>query len=814
MKSFLLIFIAIFGCLAGANAQKAGKIAGHVIGSNEKAIESSTVSLLRAKDSAIVTFFVSDKQGLYTFNNVADGKYLVSVTLVGHKKAYSNPFAITPEKQVVQVPVIRVTALPKSMSDVTVTTKRPPVEQKIDRTVVNVDATITNVGTNALEVLEKSPGVTVDKDGNINLKGKEGVMVMIDGRPTQLGGQDLANMLRNLNSNQLDQIEIMTNPPARYDAAGNAGVINIKTKKNSTAGYNGTASVNYMQGRYPKANESFNFNYKQGKVNVFTNVSHGKAKGFETLTIQRNLRNSNTTILENYFDQRADMIRNSNSLNGKIGMDYFANKKTTFGIVVNGFTNSNTTNNSNNTQIFTAKNDFESVTKADVRNKSNWKNFSTNLNFRRVFDSTGKELTSDFDYIAYNATNSQLLISSYFNETGNALKKADTLQGALPQNITIYSGRIDYSHPLKKGARFEAGIKSSIVSTDNNASYDSIQYGRIAHDYNRSNHFLYKENINAAYVNLNGNLSKKLSAQLGLRFENTNAKGNQITTGETFNRHYSQLFPTAYFQYKANAKNNFGLNYGRRVRRPNYESLNPFIRFIDRYTYSQGNPNLKPSVSDNIELSHTYRNYLTTTLNYSATNDIIQGVIEQKGQEAYSKQANISSLRQFGLAVSLNNAITKWWTNSIFANVYNNSFKGVVNTTPISFSATSFTLNGTQQFKLSKTLTGELSGSYRSAGVIGVMKTRPLGLLSAGFSKQLMKNKGSLRITVRDIFYTLKQSAIVNYGNVDATFQEVRDSRLVNIGFTYRFSKGKVNAQRKKPNGSAGEEQNRVGVEQ
>ncbi|MDO9373095.1 MAG: outer membrane beta-barrel family protein, partial [Ferruginibacter sp.] len=493
--------------------------------------------------------------------------------------------------------------------------------------------------------------------------------------------------------------------------------------------------------------------------------------------------------------------------------DYFVNKKTIFGIVVNAFTSNSTNDNDSRTDILSAAKDLESVTKALVTNDSRWNSFSTNLNFRTQFDSAGRELTAEADYISYTSTNSQFMVNTYFNADGNNIRIPDSLQGALPQDITIYSGRVDYVHPLKKGARFETGLKTSIVTTDNNASYDSIQNGMLVHDYNRSNHFVYDENINAAYANLSTSFSKKLSAQLGLRFENTIAKGNQLTTGEKFTRHYSQLFPTAYFQYKANEKNNFGINYGRRIRRPNYESLNPFIRFIDRYTYSQGNPDLKPQLSDNIELTHTYRNQFTTTLNYSATNNIIQMVIEQKGQEAYSKRANIASLRQFGIAFSANHSITKWWSNNFYINVFNNSFKGVVNSSPIAFSATSFSLNGTQQFKLSKTLSGELNGFYRSPGVEGVVKMKSMGMLAAGLSQQLWKNKGTLRLTVRDIFYTQRVRAEIKYGNVDAAFQEVRDSRVVNLGLTYRFSKGKIANTKKKVGGSAGEEQNRVGVD-
>ncbi len=812
MKQLFTFFtlFALFGF--AAQAQNTGKVIGSVIDGSQKTIESATITLLRAKDSSTVKFSVANKEGHFIFDGIGDGKYLVSVSAVGHQKGFSPVFEIGPGRTDVQLNTIELIPTSKSMGNVTVIARKPLIEQKIDRTVVNVEASVTNAGATALEVLEKSPGITVDKDGNISLKGKEGVMVLIDGRPTQLGGSDLANLLRNMHSNQLDQIEIMTNPPARYDAAGNAGIINIKTKKNRQAGYNGSIAVGYGQGVYPKTNEAFNFNYKEGKVNVFTNISHNYRKNFNTLTIQRNLRDKATGSLENYFDQRADMKNEGSAYNAKLGLDYFANKKTTFGIVLNGWINPSTFSNRNLTLISFPNKDLESETRATADYTQMWKNFSTNVNFRTLLDTTGTELTSDLDYVVYDSRNDQTLINSYFNPSGNAFKKADTLLGGLPQNIQIYSGRVDFLHPLKKGARFEAGLKSSLVKTDNNARYDSIQYGSLVHDYNRSNYFIYQENINAAYVNLSTSLSKKINAQLGLRFEHTNSKGNQMTTGQKFDRNYAQLFPTAYFQYKADDKNNFGLNYGRRIRRPNYESLNPFIRFLDRYTYMQGNPDLKPQLSDNIEFSHTYKNFLTTTLNYSATNDIIQQVIEQKGQEAYAKQANIAKLRQYGLAVSANGSLTKWWTNSLYVNVFNNHYTGVVDGTPISFTSTTLALNGSQQFKLSKTLSAELSGFYRTAGVEGVVVMQPIGMLSAGLSQQVLKNQGTIRLNVRDIFLTQKTNASSNYGNVDAHFQETRDSRVFNIGFTYRFSKGKINNQRKKTNGSANEELNRVGA--
>ncbi len=809
-----LLAVVVLTTLSFASyAQNASKISGVIKDGNEKTLESATISLIKASDSSVVKVAIGDKSGRYQFENIASGKYLVNVSATGHDAGFSSLVEVKEGIEAIEVPVIVLQPATKSLGGVVVTSKKPLIEQKIDRMVINVDASVTNVGSSALEVLEKSPGITVDKDGNISLKGKQGVVVLIDGRPSYLSGADLANMLRSMTSAQLDQIEIMTNPPAKYDAAGNAGVINIKTKKNKQYGYNGSVSATYGQGRYDRNNESLNFNYRNGKVNLFTNLSYNYGKRYNNLDIQRNFRDKVTKQLLRYFDQEAKMQSIWRSYNAKVGMDYFASKNTTFGVVFNGYSNPGEFGNRNTTLISDASGMLINETRAIADFNQHWKNFSTNLNFRQVLDTTGQEITADIDYLSYSSTNDMELSNYYFDAAGNSIAKSDTLLGSLPQEIKIYSGKIDYIRPLKKGVKFEAGFKSSIVKTDNNASYDSIINNQVVHDYNRSNYFIYEENINAAYVNLSTPLGKKISAQLGLRLENTNAKGNQVTTGETFERNYTQLFPTAYFQYKASENHNIGLNYGRRIRRPNYESLNPFIEFIDRYTYEQGNPNLKPQFSHNIELSHTYKGKLTTTLNYTNTTDIIQQVIEQNEErnETYVKQANIASQRQYGLAINSSNEITKWWSSNTYVNISNNQFNGIVNNEPVKLDATMYMINSSQQFKFAKTWSAELSGFYRSGGVEGVILFKPMGMVSMGVGKQVFKNKGTVKLNVRDVFFTQRFSATSKYGNVDAAFQNQNDSRVVNLSFSYRFSKGKVNGGPKRRAGGAGDEQNRVG---
>jgi iron complex outermembrane recepter protein len=820
----ILTLLAVLTTSIASLAQTKGRIEGTVIDGATKTIESATIALVRAKDSSTVKFTAADKSGKYSFENIPDGKYLVVITAVGHQKGYSETFEVSGANASIQLKTVELIPQPKNLGGVTVTAKKPLIEHKIDKTVVNVEASPTNAGNTALEVLEKSPGVSVDRDGNISLKGKEGVMVLIDGRPTQLGGADLANLLRSMNAGQLDQIEIMTNPPAKYDAAGNAGIINIKTKKTKQAGYNGSASVNYGQGIYPKVNESLNMNYRQGKWNLFTNLNHGYRERNQELNINRNFINGATKEVVSNFDQQARMKMFNRSYNAKIGADYFAGKNTTVGVVFSGFNSYNSFGNNNTTNIL--QQGVTSQTKALSLSDRTFKNFSGNLNFRHVLDSTGREITADFDYITYDGRNNQSLSNYYFDASGLESNKGDTLYGRLPQQIDIYSGKVDYTMPLKKGARFDAGLKSSFVKTAAAAFYDTVFYGVRSADLARTNGFDYEENINAAYVNLSGSLGKKWSGQLGLRVENTISKGysygysfdrntnNFYPSDTSFDRNYTQLFPTAFVQYKYNDKNTFVVNYGRRIRRPNYQSLNPFIEFLDRYTFQQGNPNLKPQFSHNIELTHSFKGFLNTTLNYSKTTDIIQQTLEQidSTNQTFVRQSNIASLRQLGIAVNANMPVTKWWRSSLFVNVFNNKFSGLINDTYVTVDGTTLSLNGSQQFTLSKTLSAEVSGWFRTGAVEGVFLTKPMGGLNLGMSQQVMKGKGTLRLSVNDVLWSQRFRADSKYGTVDVKINERGDSRVANIGFTYRFSKGKMNgAAPKRRASSASDEQSRVG---
>lgn len=814
LPNLFIIILLTVSFISSAQNRTAIKLNGKVGATNQPALSAATITLLKAKDSSVVKVSVSDQDGRYSFDNPPQGRYLVVASAVGYEKQYSSPFTISvpPDSIIKELTAIVLSPRSNNLKSVTVSARKPLVEQKIDRMVVNVDAFISNTGANALEALEKSPGVQVDKDGNISLKGKQNVVVLIDGRPAYLSGADLANMLKGMQASQLEQIEIMTNPPAKYDASGNAGIINIKTKKNKVKGFNGNVSVGAGQGVYFKTNESISLNYRDGKVNLFSSYSFNRNNNFQELTIFRRYKDDNEET-NAIFEQVAFMKRRNMSNNLKMGMDYFLTQKTTLGIVLSGFYNPESSINSNISYLENPNYAVDSIATASSNIKGTWKNASVNLNMRHQFDSTGRELTADVDYIVYDNTNNQHFINTTLEP--NWIKRyEEQLRGVLPVTVNIYSAKMDYTHPLKNNSRIEAGWKSSYVETVNKADYYLYYNDEWMTDYGKTNHFDYNENINAAYVSLNKQLTKKWGLQTGLRYENTSYKGHQYgnpqKSDSSFKRSYNSWFPTVYISYGADKNNQFGLSYGRRIDRPGYQSLNPFMFFIDKYTYEAGNPYLKPQYSNNFEFTHIYKGWLTTTLNYSRTKDLFNETFDQSGYATIVQRGNIGRRENAGIGVNAQIPVTKWLTSMLYTNYNYTRYSGKLYGEDLNVEAGMLQINLNNQMNFKKGWGAELSGWYRSKGVDGQILMQPMGQLAAGISKQVLKGKGTVKLNVRDILYTQKPHGYINFKQTEARFENRRDTRVANVTFTYRFGKPikNTNGQRKK--GGAGDEQNRV----
>jgi len=822
MKYFLLPLFLITLSLSSIAQVANGRLKGTVTDEAQKPVESATVSLLKAKDSSLLKMIATDVSGAYSFENVATGKYLLLISSVGHVQTYSRIFELNGSNSSLSMETMSLKPVSKDLKEVAVVARKPLIEMKMDKTIVNVDAAVTNVGASALEVLEKSPGVSVDKDGNISLKGKQGVQIYIDGKPSYVGGADLVNLLKNMNASQLDQIEIMTNPPAKYDAAGNSGIINIKTKKNKAKGFNGNATASFSQGSYWRGNASVNMNYRNGKYNTFFNYSYNNNNSYQELTIHRTYKKDDLKTIDAQFDQVAFMPRTNIGNNLKFGMDYYASRKTTMGFVASGFFNPETFRNFNTSYLKDGTGDVDSIVYSTAHMKDTWKNGNINLNLRHQYDSSGRELTADLDYSTYRSNNQQIFVNSSFYPDWTPKGETNLLSN-LPLSISIYSAKADYSQPITKNLKMDAGVKTSYVNTDNAANYFNIENGEPEVDYKKTNRFLYKENINAAYINFNRQY-KKLGVQAGLRLENTNYNGPQLGNVQrpdsSFQKSYTNLFPTLYLSYNASKNHQFGFSLGRRIDRPAYQDLNPFLFFLDNYTYQAGNPYIRPQYTTNFELSHIYKGIINTTLNYSRTLDYMNETFEQshdttnadKGYATIVRQGNIGVRNNAGISVSAQIPVAKWWSANAYVNYNYNHFNGELYGEKIDIGASTVLFNLNNQFHFNKGWSAELSGFFRTKGIDGQIIIQPLGQMAAGVSKQVMKGKGSIRFNMRDILYTNWAKGNIHFQRTEAYFENRRDTRVGTISFTYRFGKPMKDQQAPRRNGGAGDEQSRVKV--
>lgn len=817
MKRIMALLTGLF-LVTASIAQTKNNIAGTILSPDKKPFAAATIELLRVADSLKLKVAVSDQQGKFTFDNIEAAQYFLQISAVGHEKSFSKVFAVEAGATAVEIEPVVLTARSQDLKAVTVAATKSLIEQKIDRMVVNVEAFVSNAGTNALEVLEKTPGVQVDKDGNISLKGKQGVIVMLDGRPAYLSGAELANLLKGMQASQLEQIEVMTNPPAKYDAAGNSGIINIKTKKNKQKGFNGNVSAGFSQGFYPKTNESLSLNYRNGKVNLFSNYSFVLNQNFQELDIYRRYKNDDGSI-NAIFTQESLMKRKFIGNNLKLGMDYYLTKKTTLGIVLGGFYNPETTDGTNTMFLKDASSHVDSLVYATSDIDETWKNMSANFYVRHVFDSTGRELSADLDYITYKASSTQRFVNTTLTPEW-VKKNEEQLLGDLPVNIDIYSAKADYIHPLGKTAKLELGWKSSYVSTDNKAQYYNGQPGNWSPDYGKTFYFDYEENINAAYISFNKQISEKWGVQAGLRYENTNMKGlthgNPTKLDSSFDRSYNSWFPTVFVSYKLHKDHTLSANFGRRIDRPAYQDLNPFLFFLDKYTYGAGNPYMKPQYTNNFELSHLFKGFLTTTLNYSITTDVFSETFDQEkkpnGEYGYAtiqRNGNIGRRENGGISVNAQIKATNWFTAMLYTNYNYSRYEGVLYGEPIDVSAGNLLVSINNQLKFKKGWSAELSGWYRTKGVEGQIIIEPFGALTAGISKQVLKGNGTVKLNIRDIFYTQWVEGDINFKSTEAHFKNYRDTRVANITFTWRFGKPLKNGNEPRRR-NAPDEQNRV----
>ena len=800
LTAALLLGVSLAHAQTSHSLSAAGKVSGEILDEKAKPFPFVNVLLLNAKDSTLNKGLAADENGKFLFEQIAEGQYLTLVSMVGYRKEYSKIFKV--ENTLITLPAISLKTDIQSLSEVTVVAKKPFIEQQIDRTVVNVENSIVSAGATALEVLERAPGVTVDQQNDqLKLRGKEGVIVQIDGKQTFLSQQELMTLLRNTPSDNIEKIELITNPSAKYDAAGNSGIINIKMKRNKSYGTNGNVNLGGGYAKYGRGNATATLNHRAGKLSTFISAGAFLNKGFNNNSIYRKIPFEDKVTI---FDQRTERINKSEYYNVRAGLDYFVTDKTTVGVLVSGFkSESSNPFGQTNTRILNEDLTLQRTFRTDVFNGGKQNNISTNVNLKHQFDDKGKELTFDVDYVNYNGNNRSQLDTRYAKPNGEQDGNPEQVRNNMPSNINIGVAKFDYTQPLWKG-KFETGLKASYVASDNNMIFETKLDDWML-DPTRSNQFKYTENVNAAYLNYSGSISKKVKYQLGLRGEHTHSIGNSVTLNQKRDRNYVNLFPSIFLSNQLDTNNVVNLSYSRRIDRPNYQSLNPFEFYLDPYTFQKGNPNLKPQYTNSFQLVHVYKNFLNTTLAYSRIKDMIADELPQQiasENKTFVTSDNLDNQDNFSLTFSVPIPIRKWWTlQTNFTGVYNH-YNSIYLDEKLEIKQASWNMYASNQFTMKKGWSAEISGWYNSRAFYGLYAAKPMGMLNAGLQKQIWNKKGTIRLNVNDIFWTNKFRGKAMYKDIDFAVKSEWPSRQFRLTFTYAFGNQNVKGARQRNTGS------------
>jgi hypothetical protein len=798
---FLLFFAATF------SAASAQQVSGFAKDTEGKPLGGATISLLADTGSRVLKLAVSAENGAYQFSGINDGKYRISASHVSFQPAVSPVFTVS--GGAATAPELKLAKNSSKMNTVTVTATKPMIEVKADKTIVNVEGTINSTGNDALELLRKSPGVSVDKDDNLSLSGKNGVQVYIDGRPTPLAGQDLANYLKSMQSSNIESIELITNPSARYEAAGNAGIINIRLKKNRSFGTNGSVNAGWNIGTYPKYNTGINLNYRNRLVNIYGSYGYNNSQNLSTMSIRR------LTSSDSLFEQKNRVNMQSESQNYKAGVDFFLDKKSTLGAMVNGNIARPTVSNYSRTPIsYEPTHTVDRILVAD--NKSTMKRDNVNLNLNYSYTgSEGKSLTLNADHGYFNLNNDQLQPNFYYDPSGQNEISSVVYNMISPTKINISSFKADWEQNFKKG-KLGFGGKTAYVKTDNDFQrYNVYTSGKVL-DRDRSNLFNYTENINAGYVNYNRPF-KGMMVQAGLRVENTvsegTSHGQKPSSGgytkydSTFKRNYTDFFPSAAITFNKNPMSQVSLTYSRRIDRPAYQDLNPFEFKLDEYTFQKGNINLRPQYTNSFGLTHTYKYKLNTALNYShVKNMFVQLVDTAEGSKAFISKRNLATQDIVSLTMSYP---FKYKSYSAFANMSTNysQYKADFGDgRKVDLNAFGLNFVTQHSLKFARTWTAELTGFYNAPTIyMGSFKGKSLWSIESGLQKQVMGGKGTVKASVSDIFNTLRFRGSTNFAGQDTRFTANWESRMFKLNLIYRFGSNQVKSARQRGLGSEDE---------
>jgi len=782
-------------------AQTGYAVKGKVSTENSVSAEGTTVTLLRYPDSTIVKSTICTQTGHFGFENIKPGNYMLFVHKIGYERIYTPEYKIVDGDITINNIVLHIET--NQLGEVKITDKRDYIEVKPGKTVLNVDRSILASGNSVFDILSTAPGVRII-DNQVLLKGGQKALVAINGKPIgQLNDEQLADLLKSYLSSMISQVELIENPPAKYDAAGGGGVINIILKKNKEIGFKANVTESAALGQDYKLSTGINFNYRTTRFNLFGGYTFADNKTPRLLDIDRAI--GPITLDENY---NSTTYLKTHSFNA--GADYSIGAKQTVGALIYGyhsqahFDKGNITNISNN-----------GVLDSDITEKSHIDrgitNINYNLNYRGSFGKgDGTMLSADFDYSTYDRNSEELLRNDFFLASGIAYQQPVFYMDNSPSNINVRSEKLDFSQALSKTGTLGLGIKNNQVNSSNVIDFNgradtATQFTPVA---SLTDHFVYKERIDAAYINYSDKFNNT-SLTVGLRGEQTKSFSESLNPNKTVNRSYLDFFPNLELTQDISKDNSLTINYNRRILRPNYQDLNPFVAYIDEYSYSTGNTFLKPEYISTFSVSELFKQKYKVALSMVKTSGFFVPVFQQNDSTKIftTTTSNIGTRYEYSLEFTLPVDITKWWSASFY--LYGAYDHLVYNSDSLRMRTSDFTVQVTQDFTIAQGLRLELYGSWESPTYYGIKQYYTQWESRAGISKAILNNNGTIRLAVSDIFNSDEYKYSSHYLNLDLTGREKAGSRFVTATFIYHFGNQSVKGASKRVGGNV-DEQNRL----
>ncbi|WP_343673674.1 outer membrane beta-barrel family protein [Chitinophaga sp.] len=730
----------------------------------------------------------TDKEGNFTFENLKPGNYSLQVKYLGYRDKTTGPFQLS--TQSLALPAIGMLSVSYDLNTHQVTALKPLIEQTADKMIINVAESPLATGNTLEELLRRSPGVRLDDDGSITLNGKK-VMVYINDRPSYFTAAMLKNLLLSTASNAVEKIELIANPSVKYDAAASA-IINIRMKKTGKSGTNGSLSIGGGGGRYGRYTAGGDLNYREDNLNIYGNYNYQRNEQFYDVHTDR--------ILEaEYIEEGNYEVRKKDIHNVNAGISYTIDNKNTIGLDLKGNFLGRDRDGTDQTLFRPSQSaPFDSLLNMHTLGHANINNYSANLFYQHNFDTTGTQLSINGDYAYYDQRWKDNFNTAYLDTQMKVFQLPYVIRNSSPVSVAIRSVSADFTRPTKIGT-FEAGLKTVFVKTDSDIRWEVLNNDTWVNDATKTNHFIYEENVNAGYINYH-NQFKKWVFQAGLRVENTHVKGNSITSSQVFNKDYTGLYPGFSLQYKASAAHRFGLSARRSIDRPQYEYVNPFLFFRSKYYYFQGNPDLNPQNTTSVELSHTWKQRLYTTLSISRTNDAISGVyVAGDNKVLITTYQNVTHFDNYNLNITYTAALTKWWNTMNSAQFYYMHYDYNDITLPKSKPGAYVISNNT--FSFPRLFTLELNAIYASRSNTGLGALTSYWVLNTGVQRNVIKNKGTLKLSVNDIFRGQQFTLASDYQQVNIRQHFLFDSRFAMLSFTYRLGNSKIKPRTERQTG-------------